>query len=208
MNLAACLAQTGNWDAALQTFRAVIQNQPDNVSARYNLGVVLSEAGRFKEAADAFKELAELKKRDPQVYERWGMALTRTGRLREAIDVYRAGLAAVPDNRTTANQLAWLLAAGPEAAHRNGREAVIIARGLCEATQFRVPVLLDTLAVASAEVGDFDTAVKMATRAYLMATGKAPEHGGPGVSTDTHVGRIKARLDHYFRAGRAFHGPQ
>lgn len=208
MNLASCLAQTGDFEEASQVFRAVILNEPDNAGAHYSLGLTLNDARRFEQAAVAFRDLVNLQPEHPHAYARWSFALARAGRLEDALEVCRAGLRAAPDNAGTANQLAWLLAAGPQATYRDGREAVNIARGLCEATEFNDPILLDTLAVASAEVGDFDTAVKMATRAYWRATGKAPESSGPGVSTNTHAGRIKARLDQYFRVGRAFHGPQ
>ena len=58
-------------------------------------------------------------------------------------------------------------------------------------------------------LGDFDTAVKMATHAYRLATARAPKPRGPGgAPANPYAERIKVRLDRYFRAGRAFHGPQ
>ena len=58
------------------------------------------------------------------------------------------------------NDYAWLRATCPNAKFRNAREAVDIAKCVCEATQNREGMYLDTLAAAYAESGKFEEAVK------------------------------------------------
>ncbi|NIM70661.1 MAG: hypothetical protein GTO48_09480, partial [Xanthomonadales bacterium] len=67
--------------------------------------------------------------------------------------------AANPGDVAVANNLAWLLATCPEPRYRNGPRALRLARQACEATAHKSPPLLDSLAAAYAETGQFDQAV-------------------------------------------------
>jgi tetratricopeptide (TPR) repeat protein len=58
------------------------------------------------------------------------------------------------------NSLAWLRATCPEAEIRNGKEAVELALKACELSQWNDWNIIDTLAAAYAEQGDFDRAIQ------------------------------------------------
>lgn len=70
-----------------------------------------------------------------------------------------------PQSADAHNSLAWFLATCPDAAYRNGAEAVKHARSACELTEWKDAAELDTLAAAYAEAGDFDQAVEFMTQA-------------------------------------------
>ena len=57
------------------------------------------------------------------------------------------------------DELAWLLATYPDSKSRDGAEAVRLAERACDLTERRILALLDTLAAAYAETGDFPRAI-------------------------------------------------
>lgn len=65
-----------------------------------------------------------------------------------------------PDDAKSANDFAWLLSTWPNASARDGRRAVELAQRAGKLTAWKRPAILDTLAAAYAEIGDFRNAVK------------------------------------------------
>jgi Zn-dependent protease len=94
-----------------------------------------------------------------------GLVESRRGEWQRAIEDYRESLRLQPKAAIAHNNLAWLLAACPVDALRNGEEAVERATSACKATGWSNPSCLGTLAAACAEVGDFDQAVRLQKRA-------------------------------------------
>jgi len=58
------------------------------------------------------------------------------------------------------NSRAWFRATWPDASWRNGKQAVQDAKLACKLTNWKKPHIIDTLAAAYAESGDFDSAVR------------------------------------------------
>jgi Flp pilus assembly protein TadD len=82
--------------------------------------------------------------------------------------------------------LAWLLATSPEAAIRNGGEAVKLAARAVDLSHGRNASMLDALAAAYADVGRFPEAVATVRRALELAPPQL-------------VPALKARLELYLR---------
>jgi len=68
-----------------------------------------------------------------------------------------------------ANNLAWILATAPDEKLRNAKEAVRLADLACKASDYELPDLLDTLAAANANAGNFDAALKWSDKAIKLA---------------------------------------
>jgi hypothetical protein len=93
------------------------------------------------------------------------------------------------------NNLAWLLASCPDAAFRNGLEAVRLATRACELTGYARPLLIGTLAAAQAEAGDFPAAIATAERAAALA----------GALRLEEVAAKNRELIQLYRQGQPFH---
>jgi tetratricopeptide (TPR) repeat protein len=86
------------------------------------------------------------------------------------VDLEKA-IALDKNNVLAHNNYAWLLATCPDGSVRNGHRAVQHARGASESLKHGSPMVLDTLAAAEAEIGDFRSAVKDEKRALSLAKG-------------------------------------
>jgi hypothetical protein len=82
-----------------------------------------------------------------------------------------------PDDPGMLNNLAWFLATCPNDRVRDGRRAVALATEACELGQWADPNVLDTLAAAHAEAGDFKAAVETQREATrrLMPVGRGQD---------------------------------
>jgi tetratricopeptide (TPR) repeat protein len=96
------------------------------------------------------------------------------GKIEEAIQHYRQALAVDSNNPAALNNLAGILATASRPELRNGEEAVQLATKAVELTDCRMPLIIDTLAAAYAETGQFSKAVEMAqiARALAFVTGQ------------------------------------
>ncbi len=125
---------------------------------RLALANALAAAGRFDRAETT---LAQLVAEQPENVEaRFGQAVTRllARRDRQALEGLEAGLAVFPEDVGLRHVLARLLAASEEAEIRNGRRALQLARAVYEAAPN--PVHAETVAMALAELGAFEEAVR------------------------------------------------
>jgi tetratricopeptide (TPR) repeat protein len=74
-----------------------------------------------------------------------------------------------PDSPRMLDELAWLLATHPDPKLRDGARAVELAERACALTERRFSVILDTLAAAYAEAGDFPCAIAAVEEALKRA---------------------------------------
>jgi tetratricopeptide (TPR) repeat protein len=97
------------------------------------------------------------------------LTLSSADDARTAINTFRAALLQEPNSPVALNNLACILATAPDAALRNGTEAVSLAERACALSQNRNAAMLTTLAAAYAEAGCFEDAVSTAERARGLA---------------------------------------
>ncbi|HWE48872.1 MAG TPA: tetratricopeptide repeat protein [Bryobacteraceae bacterium] len=98
-NLGIVLAQSGRINEAIPHFEAAVQNEPDSVETRMNLGSAIEDIpGRLPQAIQQFEAAARL---EPGLFEAHyllGLALARApGRSAEAFDQLQAAIKIKPD---------------------------------------------------------------------------------------------------------------
>ena len=155
-------------DEAIRHYERAVQLKPDNGEFQYNLAVVLAVRGRLDEAVAHFQRANELKPRFAQGHYRLGLALQSQKKIAAAMAEYQTALDFNPDHALAQNNLAWLLATTPDPALRNGTRAVTLAQQAVRLSGGESPQLLDTLAAAYAEAGNFSEAVATAKRALNL----------------------------------------
>jgi len=172
-NLANALSNQGLYDEADLHFRESIRLRP-TANAYSNRALNLIKAGRYDEAASSAGMAVRLNPRYPQARNSLATAYAKQGKAGEAIAQYREALRLMPGWPPAERRLAWLLATHPDPQFRDAQEALRLAQHASSRTGNRDPDMLDTLAAAMAEAGEFEQAVAIGERAAARAdaTGK------------------------------------
>jgi tetratricopeptide (TPR) repeat protein len=101
----------------------------------------------------------------------------RLGKYAEASKEFNYLVSLHPRPVTLARALsdrAWFQATCPDSSFRNGQQAVKDAKAACSIMQWKDEDMIDTLGVAYAETGDFDSAVQYVSQA-LAVKGLSPQ---------------------------------
>jgi spermidine synthase len=168
-NMGKDLAAQGRLEAAMEHFSAAVRSNPGYSEAYNGLGGALLAQGRLDEAIAQYGAALRIGADDAAAHEGMARALTAQRRTGEAIEHLSAAAKLAPDNAKTLNALARTLATAADPRYRDGARAVELSLRACELTENRHPQLLDTLAAAYAETGDFAKAVDTARKAIAIA---------------------------------------
>lgn len=177
--------QRHEYAKAVEEFQLTLAEEPNHPESLYLLASCFARLGRPEEAMPYARRVAQRAPRSPAVHGLLGGLLSSTGRYAEALPHLEAAYAATPTDVTIVNNLAWLLATSPQAAQRDGPRALRLAQWACQATSNKSPPLLDSLAAAYAETGQFEQAIRTTEQAIEIV------RRNPKASTETLESRLK-----------------
>jgi tetratricopeptide (TPR) repeat protein len=176
-SLAIAAAETGDLTNAAVHLRLALALKPNWPEARGMLAFALASLGQQEEAAAQYEQAIREKPDDAKLQYLYAVTLAMRGDARQAVKHYHQALMLKPDMVEALNNLAWILAAHPSDALRNGAEAVRLAERDCKLNEQREPVMLGTLAAAG---GLKDVAAKNSELLELYRAGKPCRAAGAG----------------------------
>jgi tetratricopeptide (TPR) repeat protein len=168
-SLGGALAKLGRLDEALAELRAALKSDAGYAPAHYRMGLVLSQRGDAQGATAEWRRALELDPKSAEAHVSLGDALYAQGQTAEALAHWRAAIDLQPNDAVTLRRAAWVLATSPDAALRNGDEALALAVRAMELSGGKDARTLDTLAAAYAEEAEFTDAALTARRALALA---------------------------------------
>ncbi|RMH23522.1 MAG: tetratricopeptide repeat protein [Acidobacteria bacterium] len=184
--LAVVLERNGEIEGALAAYRAAAQAAPEELEPLRAWADALARQRRFDPAAALYQQILE---RDPtlrQVRLAQAAALALGGRYPEARAALEAGLEALPGDPELSHALARLLVLCPLPAVRDPQRALELALEVYRATGELAHG--ETVAMAYAELGDFEAAATWQAR--LVA--ESEQRADAGVAE-----RLRAGLERY-----------
>lgn len=170
LNRAITYDRMGKADQAIEEYGELIRLLPEYSRAYFNRGRVRFAKG---DVDGAIADYSEAIQRDPQfsrAYHHRRIAWETKGDWEKLLQELTAQVQSRTASVDSVNALAWLYATCPNDQYRNGKQAVVLAEKACEATESKLPGLLDTLAAAYAEAGRFPDAVQTQKKALTLAT--------------------------------------
>jgi Tfp pilus assembly protein PilF len=172
------LLEKGDVAGAKRNVDTVLQRDPTFWPALYVRAQIYSRQGKYDLA---LKDCNEALRQDRSVVEAALLRAkinARLGKHAEALKEFDYVISLHPRNVTLARALsdrAWFRATCPNVSFRNGQQAVKDAKAACSIMMWKDEHMIDTLAAAYAETGDFNSAIQYAAQA-LAVKGISPDN--------------------------------
>lgn len=181
----------GDHDKAIADFSEAIRLAPADALQFRNRGNCWTAKGDHASAIKDYSEAIRLNPRDAISYYNRGLAWYAGKDWQKSIEDCRKAIELDANYPLPCNHLAWLLATCPDPRFRDGAQAVEQGTRACELSQWANSGWIGTLALASAEAGDFEQAIKWLNRAIEL-------------DPDSHQ-KIRQEMLALFQQGKPWH---
>ncbi len=169
-SFAMLLAAHGLPAEAVAHYQAALETSPGVAVIHYHLGRAWAALGDWPAAAAAFGRAVALDPSVPFPHAALAWALRHHGQEAGSREEYRLTLQLDPHWPRTAARQAWTLATHVDGRARNGPWALALAEQAAQLSENNEPDVLDALAAAHAELGDYHRAATTARRAQALAS--------------------------------------
>lgn len=196
--LASAAVRSGYPEAAAAHYGAILAVEPTDVDALYGAARTAAGLGRLEQAVETYRSLLEHDPAHAAGRHDLGLALLQSGPAAAAEGAEHLRRAYVEDERllTRGNDIAWNLATHRDAGRRDGQLALVIALELNAVAGGAEPALLETLAAAQAETGDFEAAVRSVESALEILGGVGRQQAAPA-DRERLIELLNRRLEQY-----------
>jgi tetratricopeptide (TPR) repeat protein len=151
---------------AKTNYLTTLKLKPDALSAELDLAAIYISEKNFDEALKHYQRALQLSPRYPRAHYLMGICLAQMNRQREAVGHFQIAVQNEKKPDVAAyNDLAWMLAVVQDPSVHNPAEAIRLAEQACASSTNKDAGTLDTLAVAHAEAGHFEEAIKFTQQA-------------------------------------------
>ena len=166
-NLGEALEERGQLSEAATHYARALEIMPASPPILLNLGKLRALSGESKQAEELFRRALDADSSFAAAHGNLGALLSGLGRDREALEHLERALRPDAtglrdaDALSITNTLAWVLATSRDANLRDGARALELARACAEKSGYAQAGILETLAAAHAESGDFEEAIRV-----------------------------------------------
>jgi tetratricopeptide (TPR) repeat protein len=167
-NIGRILDAEGKTKQAATFYKKAAQRSPAVASVYENYGIVLIKLGRSDEAISQFFAAVRVEDSSAQPHFLIGRLYLQQGHDKEAVTQLRMALQLDPDNLEIIIFTISVLAADENPQVRDGAAARSLADKAVKLTDGQQPAVLDVLAMADAETGQFDEAAKNEQKAIKL----------------------------------------
>ncbi len=164
-----CLLESHRYKEAADVGREWLVIAPYDAVAHSPLATAMAENGDLVSATNQLGYVMLLRPDMEQPHAELRQILISMLKQPEGLQRLRGVAANAPDSPRMLDEIAWLLATNPNPNARDGKEAVRLAEHACELSERKIAALLDTLAAAYAETGNFQHATSVAEEALNRA---------------------------------------
>ncbi len=165
----------GSLDKALADYNEAIRRAPKDLKKYCGRADVFEDMGQLAKASADYDQVTRLNLKDANGYRFRGYAYFAKGNYEAAALDFEKATRLSPGDYDALVSLARFQATCPEDSLRNGKGALEKSLRACELSNWESSDIVDTLAAAYAEVGDFDRAVKYQMQAISMSGTSGPE---------------------------------
>ncbi len=165
------LAATGRTEEAAADYTTALAQLPQDAELYAMRGEAYHRLGQYDEALADLDQSIQIAPHEAAAYAQRGNVRAELGDYPRAIADFRQAMTVDPQSAEAHRSLAWLLATCPDQRFRNPRQALAAAARAAQLAAPGDPFVLDALAAANANAGQFDQAVRYQQEAIINVPG-------------------------------------